>query len=31
MGKRFASAIPDIGDDELRQRLQPLADCVLPR
>jgi hypothetical protein len=24
-------AIPDIGDDELRQRLQPLADRVLPR
>lgn len=31
VSKRPITAIPDIGDDELRQRLQPLADRVLPR
>ena len=30
MAKRPAIPLPDLNDDELRQRLQPLADRVLP-
>jgi hypothetical protein len=30
MAKRPSIPIPDLNDDELRQRLQPLADRVLP-
>jgi hypothetical protein len=30
MAKRPPTPLPDLNDDELRQRLQPLADRVLP-
>lgn len=30
MAKRPSTPLPDLNDDELRQRLQPLADRVLP-
>jgi len=30
MVKRPMTPLPDLNDDELRQRLQPLADRVLP-